>query len=363
MRPLPTLRALLACAAMTELARRPLHALRVLLACLAMLTMFTGAHAAVPDAYAPPPSPEERQIQQTEQSRAQPGLLAPESGKQHFDRNYLGQYGDGERDVILQRGGNAWRVLRNGPMALVSGVALLVVPVLLFGFYLLIGPSKLQHPPTGRSVQRFTRWQRVVHWATAITFIVLAISGLLIMYGKNLLLPWMGHDAFYIVALVSKYLHNFVGPLFILCSVLMFATFVRKNFFNRGDWQWVKTAGGMVSKKHVPSGFFNAGEKLWFWGGVTLLGLLMSATGLYMDFVVFNQTRYGLQIASILHIAGAVAYIAASLGHIYIGTVGVQGAYQGMRSGSVDEQWAREHHSVWLDEVQGDSPPPRDPVR
>ena len=322
-------------------------------------SLTTGAQAAVPDANAPQPTAEEKVIQQTEQTTAAPGLQSQASGKQHFDRHYLGAYGENERDVILQRGGNAWRVLRNGPMALVSGTVLLVVPLLIFGFYLLVGPLKLSHPPAGRTLQRFSGWQRLVHWSTAISFLVLAFSGLIIMFGKKLLLPWMGGEAFAGVALVSKYLHNFVGPLFIVCSLLLFVTFVRKNFFDRIDWQWLKQGGGLVSKKHVPAGYFNAGEKIWFWGGLTLLGLLMSATGLVLDFVVFGQTRYILQIADVLHIVGATCYMAGALGHIYIGTIGMQGAYRAMRSGSVDEEWAREHHSLWLDDVHaGQNVPP-----
>jgi formate dehydrogenase subunit gamma len=177
------------------------------------------------------------------------------------------------------------------------------------------------------------------------------------------MLPWMGHDVFAAVALVSKYLHNFIGPLFIFCSLLLFITFVRKNFFSRIDWQWLKHGGGMISKKHVPTGYFNAGEKLWFWGGLTLLGLLMSATGLVLDFVVFGQTRYILQIADLLHIVGATCYMAGALGHIYIGTIGMQGAYRAMRSGSVDEEWAREHHSLWLEDVQAGIKTPPGAVR
>ena len=109
-------------------------------------------------------------------------------------------------------------------------------------------------------------------------------------------------------------MHNFIGPLFIVCSVIMFFTFLRRNFFRRWDWDWIKQGGGLVSHKHIPADYFNAGEKMWFWGGVVLLGLLMSVTGLVLDFVTFGQTRYVLQIANILHIAGATLYIAARIG-------------------------------------------------
>jgi formate dehydrogenase subunit gamma len=154
------------------------------------------------------------------------------------------------------------------------------------------------------------------------------------------------------LAIASKYVHNFVGPVFIACSVLMFIAFVRHNLFNRGDWVWVKRGGGLLTHEHVPAGYFNAGEKLWFWGGVVLLGLLMSATGLVLDFVNFRPTRYLLQWADYLHVAGSAFYIAFALGHIYLGTVGTPGAYTAMRRGTVDESWARAHHREWYEDVK-----------
>ena len=325
---------------------------------ISSLLLALSAHAAVPDRLAPPPTAEEKTIQQMEQARPAPDLEEAASGKQHFDRHYLGAYGANERDVILQRGGNAWRVLRNGPMALASGAILLVVPLMILAFFLLVGPLKMSQPPAGRALLRFNGWQRIVHWSTAISFLILAFSGLVLLFGKKLLLPWLGRDLFATIAVAAKYLHNFIGPLFIFCSLLLFFTFVRKNFFNRIDWQWLKQGGGLVSKKHIPAEYFNAGEKIWFWGGLTLLGLLMSATGLVLDFVVFGQTRYWLQVADILHIAGATLYMAGALGHIYIGTVGMPGAYRAMRTGSVDEEWAREHHSLWYEHVKTNRPPP-----
>jgi len=158
------------------------------------------------------------------------------------------------------------------------------------------------------------------------------------------------------LAIVSKYLHNFVGPLFIICSLIMFATFVRRNFFERNDWLWLRKAGGLLSRQEIPAGYFNAGEKLWFWLGVGALGLVMSITGLVLDFVALGQTRYVLQLADYLHLAGASFYIAGALGHIFLGTVGTPGTYEGMRDGAVDEEWARSHHRLWYERVKGERP-------
>lgn len=323
-----------------------------LLACIGLLLPAPG-YAGVPNKDAVPAYAEEQTMLQIEaDSRTpEPGLMAPASGRVHIDRHYLGQYGATEGNVIVQRGGNTWREWRNGPIATVSGMILVLALLAIFVLYSAVGPARLDAPESGRRIQRFSRWERWVHWATAIAFLLLALTGLIILFGKVVLLPLLGHDIFSSVAYISKYLHNFAGPLFIVCSVLMFVTFLRRNFVRRADWEWVKQGGGVVTHKHVPAGFFNAGEKAWFWLGVTLLGLVMSASGLILDFAV-GQTRYVMQIANYLHLAGATFYIAAAMGHIYLGTLGTPGAYRAMREGYVDEEWARAHHSLWYEEVQ-----------
>ena len=340
---------------------RNITVVRAMLALLLAL-LLPSAGAGVPNEKATPAYAEEQTMLQIEadSSAREPGLLDAASGRVHMDRNFLGEYGANEGNVIVQRGGNTWRYLRNGPIASIAGTLLVAVPLLLFVFYRAVGPARVERE-SGRRIQRFTSWERTVHWATAITFIALAITGVIIMFGKVLLLPWMGHNLFSWVAIISKYVHNFVGPAFIVCSVLLFATFLRRNYFNRHDWQWVRQGGGLVSHKHVPAGFFNAGEKSWFWLGVTLLGLIMSVTGLLLNFVNFGQTRYVLQMSNYVHVVGATLYMMLAMGHIYIGTVGTPGAYEAMRHGTVDEEWARAHHALWYEEVKAGTPPPTGP--
>jgi formate dehydrogenase subunit gamma len=329
-----------------------------LLCALLLALLLPLAHAAVPNKDAVPAYAEEQTILQTEQDTPEPGWTSPDSGRRHVDRHFIDPFGNhAEPEVLLQRGGNTWRTLRNGPLATISGVLLLVVPLLLFGFYAAVGPARIEHPESGRQIERFSAWDRIVHWSTAISFLLMAFTGLILIFGKELLLPWMGHDAYSWLAMFSKYLHNFVGPLFIVCSIIMFINFVRRNFIRRWDWTWIKKGGGLFTHEHIPAGYFNAGEKLWFWGGVTLLGLLMSVTGLVLDFVNFGQTRYILQLADFLHIVGATLYIAAAMGHIYIGTLGTPGAYHAMRYGTVDEEWAKTHHEIWYREVKAGTDP------
>ena len=325
-----------------------------LLGLLLAVVFMPALRAAVPNKDAVPAYAEEQTILQREKDTPEPGLDSLKSGRNHMDRHYMVPIGrnDAEQDLILQRGGNTWRTLRNGPISTTSAVIIVLTLLALFTLWRVVGPARVDQPETGRRVERFNGWQRLVHWSTAISFLALAITGLIVFFGKKLLLPWMGHEVFSWLAIVSKYVHNIFGPIFILCSLVMFVTFVHHNFFNRGDWVWIKRGGGMVKHEHVPAGYFNAGEKLWFWLGVVLLGLVMAATGLILDFTNLRFTRYLLQWANYLHVGGATFYIAAALGHIYLGTLGTPGAYTAMRRGTVDESWARQHHYEWYEQLR-----------
>jgi formate dehydrogenase subunit gamma len=337
---------------------RHYFAIRAMLALLLAL-LVPGAWGGVPNKSAEPAYAEEQTMLQVEAGSKvpEPGYLSSDSGRVHIDRHYLGQYGSKEGDVIVQRGGNYWRVLRNGPFATFAGTLLVLALLAIAVFYKAVGPARVDAPESGRRIERFNGWERAIHWATAISFLLLAATGLIIMFGKVIFMPWMGHDVFSTIAWLSKYIHNFFGPLFIVCTVLLFITFVKRNFLRKVDWDWVKRGGGLVSHQHVPAGFFNAGEKAWFWFGVTLLGLVMSISGLILDFVTFGQTRYILQVANFLHIAGATFFIVAAMGHIYIGTIGTPGAYQAMREGTVDEEWAKAHHELWYRQVKAGEGP------
>jgi len=257
-----------------------------------------------------------------------------------------------ETGVLVQSGGETWRELRNGPVTFYGGILLIAVPVLIFLFYRKYGPLKLHDKPTGRMIQRFSDWERVVHWSTAISFVVLAITGVIILFGKHVILPIFGYTLFSWLAILAKNLHNFVGPLFIFCVAATFVTFVKDNFWKAHDFLWFRKAGGLISKEHVPSDRFNAGEKGWFWFGVFLLSIIAAVTGLILDFPNFEQGRAVMQQVNVIHAVVAVIFISASLGHIYMGTLGVEGAYESMRNGTVDETWAKEHHELWYNDIK-----------
>ena len=257
-----------------------------------------------------------------------------------------------ETNILVQPAGQTWRELRNGPITLYSGLLLIVVPLLIYGFYRWKGPLKLHGKPTGRMIERFNDWERIVHWSTAISFVILAISGIIILFGKYVLLPVFGYTLFSWLAIFLKNLHNFVGPLFVFCTLVMFVTYVRDNLWRMIDFKWFAKLGGMLSGNEVPSGRFNAGEKAWFWFGVTVLGVVVSGSGLIMDFPNFEQARAIMQRANVIHVIAAVLFIAISLGHIYLGTIGMKGTYDSMRTGYVDETWAKEHHLIWYEEIK-----------
>ncbi|HEY5895928.1 MAG TPA: formate dehydrogenase subunit gamma [Burkholderiales bacterium] len=258
-----------------------------------------------------------------------------------------------ETGILVQSAGETWRQIRNGPVTFYGGAFIVFVLLVMAGLYFVKGPIKLHEPRTGRLLQRFTDWERVVHWSVAISFCILALSGLTMLFGKHVLLPVIGYTLFAWLSYLGKNLHNFVAPFFIVSVLIMAFMWARDNVWKSYDWSWFGKMWAFATRgEHLPSGRFNAGEKAWFWGGVILLSIVMAWSGLILLFPNFEQTRSTMQWAWIWHASAAVLYIVGGLGHIYMGTIGVEGAYQNMREGVTDETWAKEHHRYWYDEVK-----------
>ena len=256
-----------------------------------------------------------------------------------------------ETNRLIQGAGREWRELRNGPLTRHGGWLLAIVPAAIMLFYLIKGPIRLRGQPTGRLIERFKRVERAAHWTMAASFVLLAITGVIILFGKYVILPWLGYTGFSWLVVASKSAHNFVGPLFIFSLVISFPLFVKDNLVRAIDLKWLAHLGGMFGKGEIPSGRFNGGEKAWFWGGVVMLGATVSVTGLVLDFPNWNQGREAMQYANVIHVIAAILFISAAFGHIYLGTIGMEGAYRSMHDGYVDEEWAREHHLLWYEEV------------
>jgi len=264
--------------------------------------------------------------------------------------------------VLIQPAGRAWRFFHEvllhwiGAVVIVGAIALLAI------VYLSIGRIRISAGRSGRKVHRFNTFERFSHWLTATSFVVLALTGLNITFGKFLLLPLLGPETFSRVSEAAKYVHNFVSFAFVAGLVLIVALWIKDNIPRKIDIVWLKEGGGFIGSKHPQAGRFNAGEKLVFWfalGG----GAAVAVSGYLLLFPFYVTNIAGMQLAQIVHSLIAVFFIAVILGHIYIGTLGMEGAFEAMGTGSVDLNWAKEHHGLWLeDEVakgRMPSPPPR----
>ena len=250
--------------------------------------------------------------------------------------------------------GEAWRQVRNNWIIPYGGALFIIAALAIAMFYWRRGPMGGHLPDTGRTIERFTYFERAAHWSVAISFVALAVSGLVLAFGKFFLLPVLGATLFGWLSYALKNLHNFAGPLFAVALLVFIVTYIRDNIPRAHDLTWLAKGGGMLGGEEVPSHRFNAGEKILFWGGVMLLGLIVVASGLVLDKLVpgMQYLRGDMQVAHIVHAVASVLMMTMFLGHIYLGTVGMKGAYQGMRTGRVDEAWAKEHHGLWHDDIK-----------
>lgn len=260
---------------------------------------------------------------------------------------------DKKAGVLVQSEGEAWRNWRNGPVSTWGSWAILGMVVVLALFFALRGRIRLEHGWAGRTIERFSGLERGVHWLTAVSFILLALTGLVILYGRYVLLPIMPPGAFSALAAGSKAVHNYLSFAFMLGVVLTFVVWVRHNLPTRADLTWLANGGGMFSKGiHPPAWKFNAGQKMVFWA-VVLGGGALSLTGLVLLFPFVWTDLQGMQMAQLVHAVIALVMIAVIIAHIYIGTLGMEGAFDAMGTGRVDENWAREHHSLWVGQMKG----------
>lgn len=253
----------------------------------------------------------------------------------------------------LTNAGEAWRQVRNGLIIPYGGALLLIVLGGLGLYYWRLGAVKLDDAPTGRKIERFTPFERSAHWANAIAFSILAISGLVMAFGQYFLMPIMGKALFGYLAYILKNAHNFAGPVFAVSLIIVIFTFVRDNMPAKGDLNWLLKGGGLFSKEHIKAARFNAGEKVMFWGGAFFLGIIVIASGLVMDKLIpgLSYDRSMMQISHMVHAVATVLMMVVFIGHIYLGTIGTEGTYQGMKTGYVDDNWAKHHHELWLDDV------------
>jgi len=273
--------------------------------------------------------------------------------------------GGPEAGILIAPGGVEWQQLRDGPVATYTPWLILGMFAVVVLYHLIHGKNKLDAESlSGRKIKRWSSLDRSVHWITAISFILLAITGLSMLIGKTVLIPLLGKAGFAWWAQASITIHNVVGPVFTLGVVLMVVLWIWHNFPTKVDVEWFKQGGGMLTKTHPPAGRMNAGEKVWFWV-VATVGLAVSITGLIMLVPIYNLpvpswlswvpliegTRPQMQLANLIHAVLSLGWTALAVGHIYIGTAGTEGAFEGMKTGYVSEEWAKQHHNIWADEA------------
>ncbi|HEY7243424.1 MAG TPA: formate dehydrogenase subunit gamma [Xanthobacteraceae bacterium] len=259
----------------------------------------------------------------------------------------LGTIPDTKSYTIEQPAGRGWRRFHEVTLHWIGAIAILGMLALLVAFYLIRGMVRIESGRSGRTLVRFNAFERFVHWMTATCFVVLAITGLNISFGKDLLLPWLGPDAFAAWSQWAKYAHNYLSFPFTLGVVLIFLMWIAWNFPTRVDVEWLKEGGGIVGHAHPPAYRFNAGQKMIYWI-VVLGGGAIAASGYLLMFPFYVTDITGMQVVQLVHGVAAVLFVAVMLAHIYIGTIGMQGAFEGIWDGTVDVNWAKEHHSLWL---------------
>jgi formate dehydrogenase subunit gamma len=256
---------------------------------------------------------------------------------------------DKKASVLIQPAGREWDHFHEVILHWLGAIVILGMLALLALAYLIMGRIRMSSGRSGRKIVRFSGFERFSHWLTAVSFVLLGLTGLNITFGKLILLPAIGPEAFSAFAQTAKYVHNFVSFSFVLGLVLIVALWIKDNIPTRVDIDWVKQGGGFIKSKHAPAGRFNAGEKLVFWFALGA-GVAVIVSGYLLLFPFYLTNIAGMQVAQVVHAVVAVLFVAVILAHIYIGTLGMEGAFEAMGTGEVDLNWAKEHHDQWLED-------------
>ena len=249
--------------------------------------------------------------------------------------------------VLIQPAGRTWDRFHEVTLHWFGAIVIIGMIAILGGAYLAVGRLRISAGRSGKKVHRFGAFERFSHWLTAVSFVTLGVTGLNITFGKILLLPVIGPDAFSSLSQAAKYIHNFISFAFVIGLVLIVAIWFKDNIPRKVDIDWLKQGGGFIKSKHAPAGRFNAGEKAVFWLAL-LAGIAVAASGYLLLFPFYITDILGMQVAQVVHAVIAVLFVAVILAHIYIGTLGMEGAFEAMGTGEVDLNWAKEHHDLWL---------------
>jgi formate dehydrogenase subunit gamma len=256
---------------------------------------------------------------------------------------------DQKARVLIQPAGRMWDYFHEVILHWLSAIVIMGTLAGLTLAYLILGRIRIAAGRSSRKVLRFTGFERFSHWLTAVSFVLLGLTGLNITFGKFLLRPLIGSEAFGAFSEGAKYVHNYISFAFVLGLALIATMWLKDNIPDKTDIEWFRQGGGFIKSRHAPARRFNAGEKLVFWGALGA-GTLVAISGFLLLFPFYVTNIFGMQIAQGVHAVIAVLFVAMILGHIYIGTAGMEGAFEAMSTGEVDYNWAKEHHDLWLAE-------------
>jgi formate dehydrogenase subunit gamma len=254
---------------------------------------------------------------------------------------------DTKAAVLIQPAGRTWDYFHEVLLHWGGAVVILGTIVMLGLAYLVMGRLRITAGRSGQKILRFKTFERFSHWLTAVSFVILGLTGLNITFGKIVLLPVIGPQAFSDVSQVAKYVHNFTSFSFVAGLLLIIVIFFKDNIPEKVDLEWLKQGGGFIKNKHAPAGRFNPGEKAVYWLSLWA-GIAVSVSGFLLLFPFYGTNIADMQITQVVHAVVAVLFVALILAHIYIGTLGMEGAFEAMGSGEVDLNWAKEHHDLWL---------------
>ncbi|KAG1658122.1 Formate dehydrogenase, cytochrome b556(fdo) subunit [Nymphon striatum] len=217
--------------------------------------------------------------------------------------------------MLIDTKGNEWRKFRREILLPYGGYFLLGSLGIIALLLIFIRKQKIPNGRSGKTVTRMSTMQMVTHWFLVVIVGFMSITGLLLLFGRFVIIPLLGTSAFAPIASASKEGHNLMGPLV-----------------------------ASLSKKHLEVGYFNAGEKILFWSTIVLC-VLLSISGLLLLFPYYEPTINRTQLALLIHAIAALALIALIFGHIWM-VYTVEGTLDAMNTGEVDENWAKSHHSA-----------------
>ncbi|WP_425439838.1 formate dehydrogenase subunit gamma [Paraferrimonas sedimenticola] len=233
--------------------------------------------------------------------------------------------------------------------------------ILIFAAFVAVnGPSRLEKGFSGVEIKRWSKFDVWLHWIGAIPCLLLILTGLTLLGGRYFIQPWVGEAGWAAIVNFSKQTHDVMAIPFIVGWFLMTILWMKNQFLASYDFKWFLVVGGYLNfgpfkGKHPDAGFANAGEKLWFWtfafagGAIVVSGIIM----LFPNWV--EPSRSLSMLAIIIHGASSVLIAAFTVVHIFMATVMSEGGMECMVSGYCDENWAKQHHNVWYDDLKRDN--------